>query len=353
MIIRQYENARDCQSSLGSTNTGIEIAQELTGTNESDSLYGSDGIFIMKGGLGSDFYIVDGNDIVVEYPEEGDNDGIQTSVSLVLPDYVENLFLAYDFSALDGTGNELNNFLGGNQNDNLIQGFEGDDKIFGGAGDDILMGGPGNDEYYDYQYDGKKIFVEFRDQGYDTIFSVRSFWLPVNIEKGILVDQNDTKIIGNNADNYLVGNGGNNIINGKGGNDTLEGGMGNDKLFGGAGADTLRGSGNNILRGGKDSDVFVFDGGNECDVMDFNPKEDKIQLNFLPEGDLTGHFIINAVGLPYEPEGESLDEWGIVINSETKYVSFYDSRPGSHDIFNFIQLVGVNMDEIDASNFIS
>jgi Ca2+-binding RTX toxin-like protein len=82
------------------------------------------------------------SDVVVENANEG-TDTVQSSVSYTLSDNVENLTLT-GASAIDGTGNALNNVLIGNSANNLLDGGAGADTMFGGAGDDTYRLGLGD-----------------------------------------------------------------------------------------------------------------------------------------------------------------------------------------------------------------
>jgi Ca2+-binding RTX toxin-like protein len=59
---------------------------------------------------------------------------------------VENLTLSGS-SALNGTGNGLDNQLTGNSGNNTLTGNAGNDTLDGGLGTDTLAGGTGNDTY--------------------------------------------------------------------------------------------------------------------------------------------------------------------------------------------------------------
>ncbi|MFO1034572.1 MAG: hypothetical protein U1E15_11015 [Hyphomicrobiales bacterium] len=48
-------------------------------------------------------------------------------------------------SAINGTGNSLNNLITGNDAINTLTGGEGDDEINGGGGNDLIYGGTGAD----------------------------------------------------------------------------------------------------------------------------------------------------------------------------------------------------------------
>ncbi|WP_202679954.1 calcium-binding protein [Skermanella mucosa] len=125
----------------------------LEGGAGNDRLDGGSGADHMIGGSGDDTYFVDdAGDQIVEYAGGG-TDTVQSSVSLVLANEVENLVLG-GTANLDGTGNGLNNKIQGNGGANLLrgggggdwlQGWAGNDRLEGGAGNDGLDGGAGND----------------------------------------------------------------------------------------------------------------------------------------------------------------------------------------------------------------
>ncbi|MEH2281812.1 MAG: hypothetical protein V7K90_10875 [Nostoc sp.] len=79
------------------------------------------------------------------------------------PAYLENLILT-GTSAINGTGNSLNNTITGNSANNQLNGGAGNDILVGGAGNDILTGGAGGDRFT----------FQSRSQGIDRItdFSV-------------------------------------------------------------------------------------------------------------------------------------------------------------------------------------
>jgi Ca2+-binding RTX toxin-like protein len=80
---------------------------------------------------------------VVEFTDHG-TDTIQSSVSAELPENVENLELLGN-SDLNGTGNQLDNFITGSTGVNVLTGAAGADTVDGGAGADTLLGGAGED----------------------------------------------------------------------------------------------------------------------------------------------------------------------------------------------------------------
>ncbi|MFM9089012.1 MAG: calcium-binding protein, partial [Cyanobium sp.] len=91
-------------------------------------------------------YVVNvATDVVTEAANEG-VDTVRASVTLTLGNNIENLQLL-GTSAINGTGNTLNNSLVGNSAANTLSGAAGNDTLIGAAGNDSLVGGTGADTY--------------------------------------------------------------------------------------------------------------------------------------------------------------------------------------------------------------
>jgi Ca2+-binding RTX toxin-like protein len=221
---------------------------------------------------------------------------LTSSITTVLPVNISNLILTGS-SAINGTGNALNNVITGNAAANTLNGLAGNDTLNGGDGNDVLRdnlgndrlvggtgndnlyagvgndtleGGFGNDLYY-LSYVGtdltNDIVIEAVNSGTDTavsVFSVNA--LSENVENLILIGSNAINGIGNALNNVITGNADANTLNGLAGNDTLNGGdgndilrdnLGNDRLIGGTGNDNLyAGVGNDTLEGGSGNDLY-------------------------------------------------------------------------------------------------
>jgi Ca2+-binding RTX toxin-like protein len=216
--------------------SGLDGNDTLNGAAGSDTLDGGIGADKMTGGLGDDNYVVDNvGDTVTENSGEG-TDLVQSSITYTLGATVENLTLTGS-SAIDGTGNELDNVITGNSAANSLSGLDGNDTLNGGAGADTLTGGLGNDTYV---VDNAGDTVnENSGEGTDTVLSSITYTLGADVENLTLTGSSAINGTGNTLDNVITGNSANNIIDGGDGNDSIWGGAGTDTMTGGNGNDTF------------------------------------------------------------------------------------------------------------------
>ncbi len=147
-----------------STINGTSAANSLVGTASNDTIYGlggndtirgnggddtidgGAGSDTMYGGAGNDTYIVDSTgDLAIENASEG-TDTVRSGVTFTLGSNIENLVLTGS-SAVNGTGNTLDNQLTGNSAINTLSGGLGNDRIDGLGGSDTLTGGAGKDTF--------------------------------------------------------------------------------------------------------------------------------------------------------------------------------------------------------------
>lgn len=235
--------AADVQALLGQPR-GTEGADHLIGSAGNDRLAGFGGndrleglagddwldggtdADTMIGGAGDDQYVVDAAGDVVSESASAGRDTVWSSVSFTLSANVEVLRLTGD-SALDATGNGLDNELIGNAASNRLNGGAGADRMAGGAGDDVYVVGSAGD-----------IVIEQRDEGHDRVDSSISWTLGDHVEDLRLTGSAATDGVGNALDNVLQGNGAANRLVGGAGDDRLDGRGGNDTMLGGAGDDT-------------------------------------------------------------------------------------------------------------------
>jgi len=260
---------------------------------------------VMQGGPGDDTYYVHAGDIVTERANEGLHDLVVADATWALGANFEDLRLA-GTSAINGTGNGLDNILTGNAAANTLKGGAGNDRIDGGGGADFLIGGSGSDTYIvDDRLDRVRETV---DQGTDTIISSVSYTASANVEMLMLSGTTAVIANGNALANTLVGNDVANTLKGNDGADVLRGMGGKDSLQGGADADVLDGgAGNDILNGGLGADRFVFDQPGLATstatasaerIMDFSHAQgDRIDLHAIDaNGPLAGDAAFTFIG---------------------------------------------------------
>lgn len=212
--------------------TGNDADNMLFGYGGDDTLVGGGGNDTMFGGEGNDGYSVrEAGDKVIEAADHGmDSVIFYGDFDYTLTDNVEILWLNSD-SAVNGTGNALENDIYGNAYDNVLD---------GGLGQDYLEGDAGDDTYYvDNELDQ---VVEYDGNGTDIVFSAVDFTLDANIEDLSLDGGTAVSGTGNELINTIYGNAGDNVLDGRGGADTLSGLGGNDTFVfraGEAHGDTL------------------------------------------------------------------------------------------------------------------
>jgi len=215
--------------------TGNTLDNVLIGNSRANTIDGGLGADVLFGGLGDDVYIVDNvGDIVAENLNDG-RDTVRSSITYTLGTHVEYLSLT-GTSNINGTGNELDNSIGGNSGTNTLTGGIGNDTLNGDAGADTMLGGLGNDTYVvDVSTD---VVTENANEGIDTVTSGITYTLGDNIENLTLVSLSEINGTGNELDNVLIGTYKTNTLTGGAGNDTLNGGAGTDTMIGGVGNDT-------------------------------------------------------------------------------------------------------------------
>ncbi len=186
-----------------------------TGNTLNNTLTGNTAANVLTGGTGNDTYIVGVGDTVVEQASSG-TDTVQSAISWTLGSNVENLTLT-GISAINGTGNTLNNSLTGNTGNNTLDGGAGTDAMSGGAGDDTYI--------VDNTAD---TVTENANAGTDTVQSAVTYTLSANVENLTLTGTTAINGTGNTLNNVLTGNSAANVLNGGAGVDTMAGGAGND-----------------------------------------------------------------------------------------------------------------------------
>ena len=205
--------------------TGNYMAQTLIGNAGNNMLHGGGGADILIGLGGDDVYYTDFPIVQIVEAANGGFDSLFTSVSYALSEEVHIELLSTNShaatSAINLTGNHLDNILVGNAGNNVLH---------GGGGNDTLHGLGGNDTYY---VDVATVQVFEDTVGFDTIYSSVSYTLGVNSQVEVLSTNNHVgttaiDLTGNRFASTLVGNDGDNVLDGKAGKDVLLGREGAD-----------------------------------------------------------------------------------------------------------------------------
>jgi Ca2+-binding RTX toxin-like protein len=259
----------------------------LYGWDGDDWLAGDSGSDYMRGGLGDDMYDVDSaGDTVVEFAGEG-RDIVHSRITYTLGANIEDLQLDDLGGAINGTGNALDNYVGGNRHNNVLHGEAGDDDLDGKGGNDTMYGGTGQDVFHVDQ--AGDVVVEYSNEGIDQVYSTIDYTLTANVEILHLVDAGGAiDGTGNGLENTIWGNASGNTLSGLGNNDWLHGLGGNDALWGDSGADNLwGGAGADMLYGGTGTDRFIIesaadttDGVLHDHIMDFS-SGDRIDVSSI------------------------------------------------------------------------
>ncbi|MEO0548314.1 MAG: calcium-binding protein [Pseudomonadota bacterium] len=261
---------------------------------------------------------------------------------------------ANDFENAIGTA--FNDVILGNAQDNVLIGGAGDDALHPFGGTDFVDGGEGTDVLLLNGF-GAGQFVDVAagvagnsNEAGDAIAEGATVNTFINVE-----NINGSSVAGD----VILGDDGANVLNGLGGNDTLIGGAGDDTLIGGNNVDRARadaeGDNTDILRGGDGNDtltgnlgddqmfgdagddLIVWNNGDGSDLIDGGGDNDRVQVNFNQNTDLsqtdlqnddvveidsatTGEFFFNRVELNDQSVNGlfQLD----VTNTETLEVNF-------------------------------
>jgi Ca2+-binding RTX toxin-like protein len=196
---------------------------------------------------------------------------VQSAVTLSLSNTaqvlgaVENLTLT-GTSAINGTGNALNNVLTGNSAKNILQGLGGNDIYVVGAADVVDENAAGS-------------------SGIDTVQSGVTLSLANTAQ--VLGAVENLTLTGSSAING-TGNALNNVLTGNAGANRLTGGNGHDTLTGGLGADAF------------DFNAIVESLATVTDrdvIVDFQQGIDKIDLSTIDAGSVAGDQAFQFLGL--------------------------------------------------------
>ena len=265
--------------------TGNSAANVITGNAGDNILDGGTGNDTLIGDAGNDTYVINvATDIVTENANGG-TDTVKSAATYTLVANVENLTLT-GTTAINGTGNTLDNVLTGNSANNTLTGGAGNDVLDGGTGTDTMVGGAGDDSYF--LNVSSDIVTESASQGIDTVNASFTYTLATNVENLNLTGTTAVNGTGNASANVLVGNSGANTLTGNAGNDTLDGKAGVDALVGGTGNDSYklgRGYGadtiteNDATAG--NTDLALFDFGIAVDQLWFLKSGNNLEVSII------------------------------------------------------------------------
>ena len=267
---------------------GVDV---LLAREGSDTLDGGAGIDTTDGGAGDDNHLVDDAlDKVVE-AVGGGIDRVSASVSYVLDAAAEIETLAAisaaATTAINLTGNGLDNTVVGNAGVNILDG--------GSGGIDRLEGLGGGDEYY---VDTGDLVVELAGGGQDVVRVRTTFLLNAGAEVETLkvLDFAGTGAIdvtGNEFANLIVGNAGiNRLDGGAGGIDTLRGLGGDDIYFVDPGDLVLEdaGAGHDVV---KARNTYLLNAGAQIEILQTSDSAGTTAIN-LTGNELDNRIIGNA-----------------------------------------------------------
>lgn len=303
-------------SAFNDTLAGTAGVNLIRGGDGADSLSGLDDNDVLKGGWGADG-LAGGNGIdtahygLTSLTEYTDIAGFHLGSAVYIAfedfqDYLDGIFgdtdvfspgVTVNLQTGLGSGghaegdmlNSIENVIGTINADTLI-GDGGNNVLTGDMGADTIDGGGGTDTA-DYSFSSLDfVFPGFLSSGVtvNLLTGVNTGGAAqgdvlTSIENLIGTAFNDV-LTGDGANNSLTGGAGLDTLNGGDGDDFLDGGEGNDNLTGGAGMDILEGyAGNDNLNGGDGDDGLAgwegndnISGGDGTDVLDGGDGDDNL-----------------------------------------------------------------------------
>ena len=286
---------------------GDGTANILVGSAQADTIDGGAGADLIEGGASNDLLIAAaGTDTVLG------GDGADT------------LDGGGGRDRLDG-GNQADELLGRAGNDTLLGG-NGDDRLQGGYDNDLLKGQVGND-------------TMIGQDGSDTLNGgVGDDLLQGGRGYDFLDGQTGDDVLEGGAGfDTLEGGAGFDILDGGDGRDLLDGGKHADTIYGGTGNDTIIGGlGHDELHGEAGSDIFVFEDGHGNDrIEDFDALDNAEKIDLSLVSAITSLADLDLA----DPNNGAATQVGLDVVIATG---------GS----NQITLVGVNIADLDANDFI-
>ena len=246
---------------------GTSQTDFIIGLNGSDIINGGDGDDTINGGDGNDYLRGDGGDDTLDGGFGADwlrggagADVLNGWAGTDWADYISSS-AAVTVNLLTNTatggdaegdtflyiervyGSTHDDHITGDNGVNYLRGWSGDDQLFGGAGNDYLQGGAGADtldggdgtnDWAYYVSSTIGLTINLGDTSLNTGEAIGDVY--INIEN-IVGSRHDDDITGDSANNFLRGLQGDDSLQGGDGNDFLRGDQGADVHDGGAGVD--------------------------------------------------------------------------------------------------------------------
>ena len=251
--------------------TNIGAATKLTGSKAANTLTSGAGNDTLVGGAGNDTYIVNASTDLVTELVNGGTDLVSSSATYTLYANVENLTLTGS-TAINGTGNELNNTIIGNGATNVLTGAGGNDSLTGGSGADTFNVDLGIDTVTDFGLGADILVVSANATANVTMAAA---WTAA-----ATTANNGTANISTNgfAVNLLAATGsvGYSVTNTSTSGTTMTSGAGNDTLTGGTG-----------------NDIYVINSAQDLVKEGANGGTDLIQLTSLVSSYVVGENVEN------------------------------------------------------------
>ena len=258
----EVENIGATQNAAATTLTGNAKSNILDGS-------GSTGVNTLVGLAGSDTYFLGTGDKVTEAAAGGTQDTVSAAFTIDLTNgtatgigagataattvaNIENIILT-GATAINATGNNLNNQITGNSGNNTLIGGLGNDILDTGfGGSETLNGGAGDDTYIIRSTSTLAVAIADSAGANDLVNS----YISVDVST-LAGGQGIEKVTLLGSAFQATGNTLNNILTGNALSNDLFGGAGNDTLIGGAALSF------NILDGGLGNDIYVVTDAND------------------------------------------------------------------------------------------
>eukprot|EP01029_Cantina_marsupialis_P016090 TRINITY_DN3571_c0_g1_i1.p1 TRINITY_DN3571_c0_g1~~TRINITY_DN3571_c0_g1_i1.p1 ORF type:complete len:5289 (+),score=1833.13 TRINITY_DN3571_c0_g1_i1:2362-15867(+) len=276
-VLREIENV-----------IGTERADNITGDDKDNTLFGGADNDIFKGLEGQDY--IDGGDgssDTIDYSDGTQGIKVDLNATQVLGTEstyrvqddgfsnaefitgIENITGTSSVDTIIGDGN--NNILDGGASGDTIYGGAGSDTLVGQTGADTFAGGAGDDFIYgnalnvssadsdrdvvDYSSSSHSILLNLSStsstigllnetttiiatqtavgEGTDRLYDIQDV-IGSNLADTMVGDDSDNSLLGNGGNDILIGGLGADVIEGQGDNDTILGGLDNDMIYGGS-----------------------------------------------------------------------------------------------------------------------